>query len=612
MTTTHTAEGAGGQAGAAQRLRRAGRRSGAFVAFTLQAEITMLSQTSWMVWRAQRCGAERAVHLTIGSKMGSFTTGVWFGVVLALAVIALLLQQLSKASRPPAASSAAAAAGSAGDAGSASGSAAADDEQEVEATDAAALEMLLRAASRPAFLGDAELYADESGEEGSVLLRGGELREAAVAALDGVLRRADAEQTASELATADPRCLVALLQQRLRGLRRALLAGEGPAHSAAIVGAAVALDAAAAAAADAGTAAAPAAAADAPAGEQDEEPTAEARAVASALATLHGALARLPPANRRLLARLLRHLHATAASARNDSDAARLGAAYADCVFAPGTARAPAAAAALVRHYSMLRPAFSLSKAQRQRFFGATSRASRDFLARQVAAEAAGGGAGAQQEQKQKQGGAAPAAAAAAESAAWANAFAARWFGEFGASAALLRSLREDVQASLNSSAAQRPSFLLPVVARSVSLGASLPQLTNVALRRTDPAAPAPGELALSAELRYERGITFHLTVPVSVAGVTVPLAVRVQLQRLAGRLLLHLPAPHADRGAAWIAFEQPPQLELAVDLLYGEQQLRSELEGAGEQGQQGGSGSSLALATMPAIGDFIRNKVTY
>lgn len=49
MTTTHTAEGAGGQAGAAQRLRRAGRRSGAFVAFTLQAEITMLSQTSWMV-----------------------------------------------------------------------------------------------------------------------------------------------------------------------------------------------------------------------------------------------------------------------------------------------------------------------------------------------------------------------------------------------------------------------------------------------------------------------------------------------------------------------------------------------------------------------------------
>ena len=78
-------------------------------------------------------------------------------------------------------------------------------------------------------------------------------------------------------------------------------------------------------------------------------------------------------------------------------------------------------------------------------------------------------------------------------------------------------------------------------------------------------------------ELLYERGITFHLTVPVSVAGVTVPLAVRVQLQRLAGRLLLHLPAPHADRGAAWIAFEQPPQLELAVDLLYGEQQLRSD-----------------------------------
>jgi hypothetical protein len=547
----------------------------------------------------------------------SFTTGVWFGVALALAVIALLLQQLSKAGRPPASSSASSAGSAGGAAGSASGSAAADDEQEVEATDAAALEMLLRAASRPAFLGDAELYADEAGEEeGSVLLRGGELREAAVAALDGVLRRADAEQTASELATADPRCLVALLQQRLRGLRRALLAGEGPPHSAAIVDAAVALDdAAAAAAATAATATAAAAradAADVPAGGQDEEPTAEARAVASALATLHGALARLPPANRRLLARLLRHLHATAASARNDSDAARLGAAYADCVFAPGTARAPAAAAALVRRYSMLRAAFSLSKAQRQRFFGATSRASRDFLARQVAAEAAGGGAGAQQEQKQKQkqkqGGAAP---APAESAAWANAFAARWFGEFGASAALLRSLREDVQASLNSSAAQRPSFLLPVVARSVSLGASLPQLTNVALRPTDPAAPAPGELALSAELLYERGITFHLTVPVSVAGVTVPLAVRVQLQRLAGRLLLHLPAPHADRGAAWVAFEQPPQLELAVDLLYGEQQLRSELEGAGEQGQQGGGGSSLALATLPAIGDFIRNKVT-
>ena len=503
--------------------------------------------------------------------MGSFQLGLWFGMALALVVIALLLKQLAKASDGP----------EAGTAASTASTAATADEQGVDAGDAAAIEQLLRAASRTAFLGDAELYADESGEAGSVLLRGGELREAAVAALDGVMQGADAERAAAELATADPRCLVALLQQRLRGLRRALLAGEGTAHSGAIVDAACALDEASAAAAANDSAAADGA---------------EMRAVAGALASLHAELARLAPANRRVLARLLRHLHARAVSQRNDNSAAALGKQYADCVFAPSTARAEAAAVALVRGYPMLRPAFSLSSKERTRFFGRTSAASRRFLAAQAAAGSSAAGSAAK---KGKKNGAAAASAPPHESAAWANLFAARWFGEYGASAALLRGLREDVQKSLGSME-KRPAFLLPIQVRSVSLGAALPQLQQVAAVPTDTAAQAPGELALSLSLLYERGIAFNLTVPVAVAGITVPLAVRVQVTRLEGQLLLFLPAPHADRGAAWISFERAPDLDLAVDLLYGEQL---------EQDEEG-SGSRLALATVPAVGDFIRSKV--
>ena len=168
-----------------------------------------------------------------------FMDGVLVGSMLTLLALALILRQLTKASDARAAKSAvaltAAAAHAKGEAAGAGGADGAGNTTAAAALAAAAiapeaaatLELLLRSLSRRAFTDDPDLYV-RSGDE------------AAVAALDGVLRRADDAQVASELATADPCVLATLLLQRMRALTPPLLApySQRPAVAGALVAAA--------------------------------------------------------------------------------------------------------------------------------------------------------------------------------------------------------------------------------------------------------------------------------------------------------------------------------------------------------------------------------------
>jgi hypothetical protein len=276
----------------------------------------------------------------------------------------------------------------------------------------------------------------------------------------------------------------------------------------------------------------------------------------------------LPPLERRLLARFLRHFSRVASSSANPLTNADLGKNFSSALFG-STGDTSKALADLIICYPHIREAFKLQAKDRGAFGQRACKPSIEFVATpELSSDAT------------------------AESAQWFNNVGRRWFMEYGAALSTLTGIKADLQKVFDD-IPDRPDFMEGIVVNSVSLGDSLPVLRD--LVRLD--TRMDEEFCISAAMTYTNGIKIFLTINLDIMGMTCPIAVSVQCASFEGRLRMFLPAPHVDNGGGYITFEHLPSFDVAVEIL-------------NPSGSEGGAKNLFGLNQLPAIKQFILKKI--
>jgi hypothetical protein len=461
---------------------------------------------------------------------------------------------------------------------------------------------VLRSLSTPVFFRDAEIFREEGGE-------------AAVAELLGTLRTGDSSKIQEQLLTADPNCLASLLLRLIDEMGAPMcprpvadaatnlieVRQEQALKMGVMEEAAKELQAAAEAEAnqsdDADVSAAKDEAAAAQVAAAEEAMAAETAADSQRL-KLKEQIGLLPTSRMRLLARVLRYLYRLSQASSNDYTAEELAAKFSPLVLGVD----PAALEALILDWPALRSAFQApSKAVFQYQKAAT-----------VDTRAA---VGIPFELNEK----IPKNVGVSESVGWTNAFACRWFSEYGTAPHVLKMLQVELQDVFTT--LDLPSFLGPIVVEAVELGSQAPHCRSITNLKTQDS----GELCLSLDVKYVDGIQALLTIPVIVEvggmSITLPVPVKCKLESMEARARLFLPAPGRDNGFAWLCFEKDPDMDIQVEISATEQEKKSaelvsaDADSTAKDSDASGATTamphmSMALSQLPAIKQFLIKKL--